>query len=161
VKYIPVAQEKDGQNWHKEQHPQLLCGLSRPHTYPLGEGSQIFPVVVEKTLNARLRGRTPAMLRAEAGCKLSNLARDLSIAGLLHQPGKSLSEASTLPADSGTSADKKQTDSQQEQNIDYGNCACPSAHKFFKTPDCWVDEVREENSEQEQNQGPPRSVEEA
>ena len=93
MEYLSIAQEKDGQNGHEEQDPDFLHRLCRAHADALREVRQIFPVVVKKTLNARLRGRTPAMLLADAGYEFADLPRNLAAAGLLHQSGQSFRQA--------------------------------------------------------------------
>src|ERR1039458_225905 len=109
MEYIPIAQKKDGQNRHQKQHPKLLRGFGGSQTDPLGEVRQIFAVMVEKTLNAGLRRCTPAMLRANAGRELADLARDLAITGFLRESGQCFCKTRALPADSGTSNPQKQT----------------------------------------------------
>src|ERR1019366_2616959 len=114
MEYIPIAQKKNGQNRHQKQHPKLLRGFGGSETDPLGEVRQIFAVIVDKTLNAGLRGCTPAMLGTDAGRKLADLARDLAITGFLRESGQCFCKTRALPADSGTSNHKKETHSQQK-----------------------------------------------
>ena len=115
----------------------------------------------EKTLNAGLCRLAPAVLLADRSDELADLARDLAAAGLVHQDGQAFPEAGTLPADSGTGKKNKQSQCDQQQEIDDSDGARTAADQLLDASHRGINEVRKQDGKQKKNERAPRGIKKA
>ncbi len=85
----------------------------------------------------------------------------MTIAGLLDQTGKCLAKASALTADSGAGNHKKESDGEEQQEIDKSNRAGATAYEFIQASYGRINKVGEKDGEEKQNQGPACGIEKA
>ncbi len=156
-----VAQKKDGEDGHQKQHPNLLRRFGRANADMLRQTRQVVPPAQQEGLDTFLGIHAPVMLGSESCGKLSDLTGELTGAGLIHKPGQRFSQAGALPGN--PRADQKSDQSQPNQKQEVNNRDRPdtAADQLLQSLHRGINQVGKKNGKEEENQRPPRCIEEA